>query len=302
MADERHPQGPSRLSALTDLEPIEPFRLAESLTRCELYWLPASVPARDTERAWTLRFLAELIKRKSTEEKLRPEVFVETEAIYPDRHDLFIQTALDFNPVMGFSRTPGAPLPSVPKPEDVQPIVRQEKAFDLKPFIKGVCYWFLFKKSQKQLESFWGFGGMTLLLVKPDPAADAPVMQIPSGVKKHPAFQASFNEQETDAMLQAAASANSSFLKKTKEYFGKGWEDRLEYRGLLYVLPRWSSKEFFSLPEEEVKQLFDVCELFVTESPADQGVLVASAKPIRKLVHDAIQALREDGLEFPRRP
>jgi len=239
------------------------------------------------------------MKRLAPQGELKMELFVESDAIYPDRHEQFIQTALDFNPVMGFSRTPGAPLPSIPKNEDIEAIRRLEKPFVLKPFLKGICYWFLFKHIQRQLDLFWGFGGATILFVKPDPAAQTPATGIPAGVKKHPAYQAMAQQHDVQGLLDTAFSAQSGFLKKSKEAFGKGWEQRLEYRGLLYVLPRWRSRDFFDLPEEEVKQLFEVCDLFVTESPPDQGVLLASSRPIRSVIHQAVASLVEAGLVFP---
>ncbi len=301
MPDVKSTSGPSRLTEAPGKEPVDPFRKAESLSRCELYWLPASLPAKEQQRKWALQFLSELVKRLAAGGRLQTELFVEAEAIYPDRQEQFIQTALDFNPVMGFSRVPGAPLPSIPKTEDTEAIRRQEKPFELKPFLRGICYWFLRKNPQKQLELFWGWGGMTMLLVKPDPAAQAPPLVVPAGVQKHPAYQSMAQQYDIPGMLSMAASAQSEFLKKSKTYFGKGWEDRLEYRGLLYVLPRWCSQDFFHLPEEEVKHLFEICDLFVTESPADKGVLLASSKPIRPIIHEVVTSLREAGHVFPDR-
>src|SRR5258708_4255914 len=253
MANSKFPPGSSRLTEASGNEPVEPFRWAESLTRCELYWLPASLPAREEQRKWTIQFLSELVKGLAPKGELKTELFIESEAIYPDRHDEFIQTSLDFNPVMGFSRTPGAPLTSIPRVDDIEAVRTHQRPFELKPFLRGVCYWFMGKQSQKQLELFWGLGGITMLLVKPDPAAQAPPLVIPAGVKKHAAYQSMSQDHDIQGKLDMAYSAQSGFLKKTKEYFGKGWEERLEYRGLLYIVPRWSSRDFFNLPEEEVQ-------------------------------------------------
>jgi hypothetical protein len=295
MSDSKSPSQP--FSELRSEELAEPFRRAHDLKHCELYWLPASIPAKELQRNWTLSFLTELVKRLAPSGELKTELFLEAEAVYPDRQEEFTQTALDFNPVMGFSRAPGAPLSSIPKTEHIEAMRRLEKPFDLKLYLKGVCYWFLFKQVPRQLELFWGFGGMTLLLTKPDPSTAT--IEIPSGVKKHPAFQSASQQFDIQGMFAAACSIQSSFLKKSKEYFGKGWEHRLEYRGLLYVLPRWSSRDFFNLPEEDVQHLFEVCDLFVTESPADNGVLLASLKPIRAIINEVVRGLRQAGSVFP---
>jgi hypothetical protein len=290
---------PSRLSEIAANLPVDPFRHAANLTRCELYWLPASLPATEAQRRWTLQFLTELVKGLAPKGELNRELFIELEAIYPDRQDEFIQSAMDFNPVMGFSRRPGAPLPSIPNSEDIAAIRRQEKEFVLKSFLQGICYWFLRKAPDKQLELFWGFGGMTMLLVKPDPSVQPPPIEIPPGVKKHPAFKAALEKFDLQEALGTAFTVQSGFLRKSKEYFGTGWESRLEYKALLYILPKWQSRDFFSLPEDAVNQLFEICELFVAESPADKGVILASKKPLRTLIHDVIVRMREAGFHFP---
>jgi hypothetical protein len=298
MESARFPPRPSRLSESSDSLPVDPFRRAEALTRCDLYWLPSSFPARKKQRKWTLLFFSELVKRLAPNGELQIELFIESDGVFPDRLDEFTQTALDFNPVMGFSRRPGAPLASIPQDEHAQAVRRQEKPFEMKSFLKGTCYHFLIKHPEKQLDLFWGFGGMTMFLVKPDPAAKQ-AMEIPAGVKKHPAFQALSQQFDVQGAIQMASSIQSGFLKKSKEYFGKGWEDRVEYRGLLYVLPRWSSEDFFQLPEDDLKHLFEVCDLFVTESPSDEGILLASAKPLRSIIHELVSSLREAGEVFP---
>lgn len=289
-----------RSSRLTqpDSKAIEPFHQAESLSRCELYWLPASLPAKTKERTWTLLFLGELVRRLAAAEGLQAELFLESDAVYPDRRDDFIQTALDFNPVMGFSRKPDSILPSMPDENYIDAIRRQEKPFNLKDFLQGTCYWFLRNQLQKQMDLFWGFGGMTLLLVKPDPAAKAPGVVIPRGVTKHPAYQGLSQQADIASMLNAAFRTQSGFLKKSKERFGKGWEHRLEYKGVLFILPRWSTQDFFQLPEEEIGHLFEVCEVYISESPADKGVIVASAKPIQSQIQEAVGALRQAGEIF----
>jgi hypothetical protein len=285
-----------RLSETPDRAPVLPFRHAEDVTRFDLYWLPASLPARAQQRQWTLLFLAELVKRLSPKGELSTELFVESSAIHPDRQEQFVQTAFDFNPVMGFSRKPGAPMPSLPKNEAIDAIRNQEKPFEIGQFLEGLCYWFLKKSASEQLDLFWGFGGMTMMLVKADPVT--PPINIPAGVKKHPAFQSMLQEKELQSMLDMAQAAQSSFLKKTKEAFGKGWEDRVEYRGLQYILPRWSSRDFFDLPEDDVNALFNICEVFATESPVDQGVLLASGKPLRPVISDIVIEMSAAGEVF----
>lgn len=299
MQNSEFPSRHGRLTEPPDRLPIAPFRKAEELTVCELYWLPASVPATEGQRRWTLQFLAKFVERVASESKVKPELFVEWDAIYPDRHDAFVQTAIDSNPLIGFSRAPGGAIPSIPDNDSIEAIRKQEKPFAVKPFVKGVCYWFVKKDFQKQMDLFWGFGGMTVLLVKPDPAAKLPEVVIPPGVKKSPAFQSMTQQNEIPGMLEMAASFRSAFLKKSKEYFGKGWEERAEYRGLLYVLPKWSSQNFFALEGEEVAQLFDVCEIYIAESPLDSGVLLASGKPIRPILHEIVQELQDAGVVFP---
>lgn len=93
--------------------------------------------------------------------------------------------------------------------------------------------------------------------------------------------------------------AGRILLKKSKEYFGIGWEHRLEFKGVTFVLPRWTTQDFFELPEEQIQQLSEVCDVYISESPADNGVVLASFKPIHSQIQDALQALSRSGREFP---
>ncbi len=289
----------NRISPADGQEPVLPFVPAESLTRCELYWLPSTFPARQAERAWMLRFIPELIRRLSPTGELSAELFLEATALQPHLQDAFIQNALDFNPILGMSRAPGAALPTNLDMDYIEAVRTEKAKFDLNRFVSGYSYYLLRKELTKQLNLFWGHGGMTMMLVKSDPATVAPPLRIPSGVKKHPVYQEMARTQDIEGKLAMAYSLMAPFLKKSKETFGKGWEDRVEYRGLLYVLPRWSSRDYFTLPEEDVKGLFEVCEVLVTERPADGGVLLASGKPVRRIIHEVCNQLREENMIYP---
>ncbi len=296
---ETPPSHPSRLSEAEGSEPIAPFSFADALTRCELYWLPSSFPARQAERDWMRRFIAELKNRLGPNGEVSAELFLEATVIHEHVHDAFIQNALDFNPIMTMSRAPGAALPTEMDMKYIEDLRNQRATFDLKRFSAGFCYYFVAKLFAKQMNAFWGFGGMTVMLVKPDPATMPPPLRIPSGVKKHPAYQQMAQEQDLEGKLAIAYGLQAPFLKKSKEYFGTGWEQRLEYRGLLCILPRWKSSDFFTLPVEEVVKLFDICDVFITESPADQGILVASGKPIRKVISEICRQMTDEQMIYP---
>ena len=105
-------------------------------------------------------------------------------------------------------------------------------------------------------------------------------------------------QYDIKGLIDTSFSLQSPFLKKSKEHLGKGWEERLEYRGLLYVLPRWSSQDFFNLHEDEIKHLFEICDVYISESPVDQGVLVASSKPLQDKISKVIDDLKREDIVF----
>lgn len=279
--------------------PVRPWVKAESLTRCHLYWLPVSAfPSRTQERAWLRAFLYALFDHLKPD-KVMPQCFMELHEINLHCQEAFIQKSLDLQPVFSFSRTPWSPMPGPPAQEEMDAVRNQEKPFVLSHYTNGYSYWIPKFDPKPFLNEFLGFGGVTILFPGPDPNAVAPPMKISPGVRKSPYFKDIFALGDPEEELNKALLLKHKFLGQTKKIFGCGWEERVEYRGILFVLPRLRSSDFFSLEQEALDGLFDASPLYLAESPEDRGVLLASAESLDQTIPALVAALDQQGIAFP---
>ena len=83
--------------------------------------------------------------------------------------------AVEFRPLLGFARAPGAKIPEATIPQaDLEAFAHRErkpKPFD---YLPSYCYWFVKRSGERQRELFFGNGGMTVLFMKPDPKTQPP--------------------------------------------------------------------------------------------------------------------------------
>jgi hypothetical protein len=279
--------------------PWRPWVKAESLTRCSLYWLPATqFPSRQQERAWMRAFLYRLFDHLSAD-KLIPQSFMEMTHIHRFCQDEFIQCSLDLQPIFSFSRAPWGPMPAAINPEETDQIRSGDKPFVLSNYTDGYCYWIPKYDQKPFLDRFLGYGGVTILFPGPDPNTVAPPIKISPGVRNSPHFKEIFAMGDPEAELNKALLLKHKFLGATKKLFGRGWEERVEYRGLLFVLPRLRSADFFSLEQEVLEGLFDASPLYFTESPADRGMLLASSRSLDEVIAAIVESLDQEKIHFP---
>ncbi|MBI5083843.1 MAG: hypothetical protein HZB13_04510, partial [Acidobacteria bacterium] len=272
---------------------------AESLTTCALYWLPVSAfPSRSQERDWLRAFLYALFEKLKADE-IMPQCFMEYHHIHLHCHDLFIQRSLDLSPIFSFSRVPWAPMVAPPSKEEIDDLRNQRKVFELSNYTNGMCYWIPKFDPKPFLKEFLGFGGLTMLFPGPDPAAVSPSFKISPGVRNSPHFKEIFAMGDPQEELNKAMLLKHKFLGQTKKIFGRGWEERVEYRGLLFVLPRLASSDFFSLEPDVLAGLFDASPLYLIESAADHGVLLASKDPMDETIIPILESLHQQGLRYP---
>lgn len=278
---------------------VAPWVRAESLTTSALYWLPVSgYPSRAQERAWLRAFLYALFE-KLKEDKLMPQCFMELHYIEKFCQDPFIQRCLDFSPIFSFSRKPWGPMPGPMSKEESDAIRNQEKPFVLSDYTHDRTYWIPKADPKPFLDEFLGFGGLTMLFPGPDPNCVAPPIKISPGVRRSPYFKDIFALGDPETELNKALLLKHKFLAQTRKIFGRGWEERVEYRGLLFILPRLTSRDFFTLEPDVLAGLFDASPLYLAESQADNGVLLASLDPLDDIMIPVLEALRQQGLHFP---
>ncbi|MCS7042672.1 MAG: hypothetical protein NZR01_07760 [Bryobacteraceae bacterium] len=213
--------------------------------------------------------------------------------------DAFVQRSLDLRPVFSFSRSPWAPMPGTPPQEELDAIRNQEKQFVLSNYTHGQTYWIPLPDPKPFLEEFLGFGGVTILFPGPDPNTAAPPLKISPGVRNSPHFREIFAMGDPEAELNKALMLRHRFLGTLKKVFGRGWEDRVEYRGLLFVLPRLRSTDFFNIEQDALEGLFEASPLYFAESPEDRGVLLAAQDSLDETIAALVAALEQQNIPFP---
>jgi hypothetical protein len=290
------PQGRRHRLTPADRDPeLEPLRRAHSLTRCFLYWIPVdSFPVPLQQRRWLELFFDRLTVSVRQRLALRPELFLQFKVVYPHLQKVFLEAAQDFCPMMGLSRRPGASLPPPPSDKDIKDIAEGRKQFDFGEFVPDYCYWFVDKADEKQRELFMGYGGLTMMFLAPDPATAPPALPFSPGARKHPLFQ----KFDIDRLHARTFAMRDVFQEKSKQLFGGGLESEPQFKGVRFVLPLLNSEDFFRASDGEVKSWFDLFEVYVNESPKDQGIIVASKSELTELLIGVLTGLREEGATY----
>jgi hypothetical protein len=294
------PESPSRLTPLDRGPALLPLKRAEQLTRCALYWVPvSSFPIPSAQRAWLNSFLDRLSQTMLDAHKLRAEVFLQYKTIYPELLETFTDKSFELIPVMGFSKRPGQELPPIPTLEDLQPLIDGKEKYDFGKYVGDFCYWFLRKKQKQQRELFWGHGGMTILFLPPDPKTDVQPLRIPKCVRENPTFVELFKIFDPDQVNANAHALADGFGKKSLEMYAEEIKKNLQLKGMPFVIPLLSTRDFFSQPEEECKKWFGLFDVYVNESPLDKGVVIATKLDVEEDLIGILKQMKEEGLGYP---
>ena len=290
-----------RLSPVDRSRDLLPFRRATELKHCCLYWLPVgSFPAPDSQKNWQLEFFKRLARLAKDKWELRVETFFQYKSVI-DINDAFQKTAMEFQPLLGLSRRPNAgPIPPMPTYEqlhdDPEAVLRGDKKIDINDYVADYCYWFVTKASEKQRESFLGRGGMTMLFLKPDPNTIPPEIYFSPHVRE---TNKAFQVMDVDSVIQGGFSLADEFLPKSKELFGEDLKEEPQIEGIKFILPLLHTSDFFSQPEEIHEKWFDLFDLYVNESPADKGLLLASKDDMDDDLIELLKEMRDEDLIYP---
>jgi hypothetical protein len=288
-----------RLSPIDRTPELHPWRRAQNLTRCFLYWMPIShFPMGTEERMWLIEFLDRFVKAARSQFELRSEVFLGSKAVEELRVP-FVKTAVQFSPILGWSRRPGAKLRPMPSDEEIQDLVENKKSFDATGLTPDRCYWFLKKAEKEPWETFLGHGGMTILLLKSDPGTKPPPLPFPNAVRNKPEYAGPLAQLE--ALMVSTFAMKDGFLAKSKQLFGKGLEEELGYPGVPLILPQLRAEDFFDRPAEESEKWFQLWDVYLSESPADKGMLLASKIDVEETLIGLLGKMRDEGLVYPER-
>lgn len=282
---------------LSETDELRPWVRAELLEDCFLYWLPvSSFPMRHEEKAWLSEFLQRLSTRLQAHHALRPEVFLQYKSVNRELLPVFVKYRQQCTMLIGLGRKPGARLPPLPTEEQIRELARQSGPADTSGWIGDYSYWFVVKQAERQRELFLGNGGMTTIFLPPDPATTPPKLPITPALRKaHPVFQVF----DVEARVRASYSMTDRFLKQSKTLFGAGLEEEPQFPGLMFILPLLDSAHFFSADEATRSSWFQLFNLYVNESAADKGVILASRLNYETDLERVLASMREDNLQYP---
>ena len=268
----------SRLSEYKE-PTLAPFVRATTVIDCSIYWLPVSqFPMLPRQREWILEFHKRLGTHLAQTRKLRQEMFLQFKSLYPDLLNSFTATSGDHMPMTGASLTPGEVPPELPDFESVKKQVeaagKNGKPLDVNQWMPDVLHWFLLKKPERQRELFFGRGGMFTLYLAPDPETVAPVIEVPRYMRTHPAYSDSMQGE-----INAAYSLRDKFLKQSKEAFGEPFRGDASYKGLMFVLPLFTSASLVQATPEQREAWFAIFDGYLIESKVDTGLVLALKEP-----------------------
>lgn len=292
----------NRLSSPRELVLLRrPLRRAETLEKFFLYWIPVdATPPPQAQSFWLQAFFDRLIAFLTKEGKLRTEVFLQYKTVYPNLLDHFLDRSMEWIPIVGYARTPGVPLPPIPTLKSMQPLIDGEKPFDFGDYVGDFTYWFVWKEEKQQRDLFFGYGGLTMMFMPPDPAAIAKPPYISKRMREHPVFKPIFDRSDPARTITTGQSMGDKWLKQSLDIYGPDLPQSPQMKGIPFVIPRLKSIHFLN-SEEERQKLSTLCDFYIAESPEDQGVLLASAKDYDEPIIDILDQMRAAGLEYPER-
>lgn len=286
-----------RRPRLLDDRDFLPWVRAQDLSGCSLFWLPVrSFPLSFEEKQWLTRFQERLAARLEGDFDLRAELFFQYKAVTPERSNDFLRYRQKCMVLMGLGRRPGAELPTLPDAEQLREMVQRGDTLDLNDWVGDYLYWFVMKQPARQRELFLGTGGLVTVFLPPDPSTKAPPLPYTPKLRAaHPAFQ----RFDVDAMHAATYAMSDAFLEKSKTMFGTGLEERANYDGLPFILPLPDSGHFFAVSPDVRESWFELFDIYINESVADKGILLAYTKDFDSPLLDVLESMNREGMRYP---
>ncbi len=278
---------------------IEPFLRAAAIEDCSVYWLGVRefpIPLR--QREWLRAFLKRLAVTLRDEYALREEWFLQFKALYPDLLNRFIDRSSEYVPMTGMTLIPNSAPVGAPVFEDVKRVVeestRKGTPVDVTQWMPDQAHWFAMKAPEKQREDFFGYGGMFSLYLKQDPKTAELPPKLPRFITSHPAYN-----PESDRQYAMLMSLRDGFLAKSKEMFGKPFQQDPSYRGLLFVLPLLTGSGLVSADPEARAEWFELFDGYCIESKPDRGILLVCKDPeFDKYLVAVLESMRDDNLWY----
>lgn len=279
---------------------MAPWRAAVDIDYCQLYWLPVTgFPVNTPQRVWLMAFLdlwAEAMKAKF---QLRIEQFLSMKVIQPALTRAFTNWAREFKPIPGLTWFAVARAPKSFTLEQIEELQNGARKFDFSEHVDDQVYWFVNKAERQQREQFFGHGGMTILYMKPDAKTKPPALPISaSRLRGSSVYGSIFEKFDLEQTIAEAYALRDPFLTKSRELFSSSNPSDDHAQEAQFAVPVLSSGDFFSA-SQTCMQWFELFDVYLTESPGDRGILLASKQDIKKVLIALIEKMRNDGMDYP---
>lgn len=244
-----------------------------------------------------MSFFDRVVDLFRTKRGLRSEVFLQFKTIYPALTESFSTTCVQFNPLLGLAKRPGIPSPATPDVKQISEIVAGRRGFSFSEEMPDYAYWFVEKSERQQRELFFGHGGMTIFFLKPDPRTVPPKVPFSPGLRaKMPVLQMF----DLEGAVARTYSLLDGFQDRSKALFGADLNET-SMRGIPFVLPLLTTADFFSSPAEERDKWFQLFDCYVSESPLDRGIIIASATDLDDELIPLLVDMRKEKLTYSER-
>jgi hypothetical protein len=318
----------------TDRNEILPLRRAEGVQTFGLFWMPARfAPMPEVQREWLTVFLRRLERSVMQTLRLEKLQFMQERTIRKNEamQEKFHRKLHRYAPVPGQSRSLNQPPRVKLTPEVRTAFARNRKNPSIEPFMSELAFRFRRDDGGEFTEAFMGFGGMTLLFCGDSSEEMAPQMQLPqmqkvslpkflrkytmlqtmteefdpqapgrmpAFLRNHPSMQPLKSDLGVDLESDNASMRMDTFGKKSKDIFGEPIQNSPGFEGLAFILPRLTTQDFLSLVEEEVRKWFEVFDVYIRESPEDEGFVIASKHDLRPIFREVLETMRTDGYVY----
>jgi hypothetical protein len=318
----------------TDAKGLLPWRWAESLQTCSLFWIPVrfeSIP--QSQREWLLKFFTRLASLLVEKKKLRAEQFMQMQVIDEDEklRKSFLDGLMKESPLLGRCWFPRGKQPTNATGQEVDVLASKKKEFRPYDYVHPQAWWFLGGDAGGLREHYLGYGGFTILFLKQDSEeslATVPVMasspmilpkflrsdrgvkalledfdalqpqKIPGVVRNHSAMKQVFSLFDVGGMDRKNQALMSPFRDQSKEIFGSRIPRDLEFEGVPFVLPKLSSQDFFAQTDDQIRRWFEVFDVYINESPEDEGFLLAGKEDITWAMASIANEMRDAGYRY----
>lgn len=311
-----------------------PWRWAESMRSCSLFWIPVNLRSTPRgQREWLLEFFRRFSERLFEIGALEAEHFMQMQVVDEDEHlrKAFLNAVMKESPMLGRCWLPRAKQPTPPSDQEVKLLAGKKKEFKPYDYAPQQAWWFLSKDAEALRERYLGYGGLTFFFVKPGsrgersnapPAANTEIIipkflsnlpglkvllddfdpqqphRIPGFVRNHAAMKQVLSVFDVGKMQEKSTALVSPLRDKTKEVFGVGIPRDLEYEGILFIVPKLASQDFFAQTDQKIRQWFEVFDVYVNESPEDEGIIVACKDDLTSLIASIVDGMLSDGFRY----